>query len=611
MNLSEPNELFGLLDSLCEETLTTERRERLQTLLREDAAARRLYIEYMTFSADLKRMLSTYPGRVAWQSGKTAGCGQDAPTYEGSDANAVLNREMSAASDPVDQAFWEVCARKEAVRAHAERLFEQFKTDEMRRQQESMYREFRARRRRLLVGAGSLVALLVLVICGQLLGPRSPQPEPMVATLPTPPPVLARIVRSLNARWQNPTLSTEPGTALRPSSVLLAEGLVELRFDEGTGVVVQAPAALHLEDAGQIFLRGGSVSVRVARGSSGFIVRTPTGTVVDYGTEFGVVVNAYGETEAFVYEGKIGLRSGSDPVRSLASRILTQGQAGAVDASGRIVDRDFQSRQVIREMPETSGFGIPGRRFDLADALAGGNGFGTADPNQKVDLRTASVSGLRHNDVNPPIVGIVRTPAPAMPFVDFLFIADGSAGPVPVSSTGQRFRACPDTDGNAFAYLTNGDFPRHIPGELMEQVLAGIRYGTRTKPAISMHANAGVTFDLQAIRAGMSGVRLVRFTGLCGISETAETTLRREGEYARRPQADFWVLVDGQVRFHRREMEVPSGAALVSVELQDDDRFLSLIVTDGGDGNSFDWGIFAEPSLQLTQEEQVQDGPGV
>lgn len=126
-----------------------------------------------------------------------------------------------------------------------------------------------------------------------------------------------------------------------------------------------------------------------------------------------------------------------------------------------------------------------------------------------------------------------------------------------------------------------------------------------------MHANAGVTFDLQAIRASISGVRLARFTGLCGISEMAETTLRREGEHATRPRADFWVLVDGQVRFHRREMEVPSGAALVNVELQDGSRFLSLIVTDGGDGNSFDWGIFAEPALQLTQEEEVQDGPGV
>lgn len=611
MNLSEPNELFGLLDSLCEETLTTERRGRLQTLLREDAAAQRLYIEYMTFAADLRRTLSTYPGRVAWTSDGTGQSDQGATADECSGANAMLNREVFGASDLGDQAFWDACARKEALRAHAERLFERFKTDEMRRQQESMYREFCARRRRLLFGAGSLVALLILVICGQFLGLKSPPPEPMVPTAPASPPVLARVVRSLNARWQEPMLSTEPGTALRPSSVLLAEGLVELAFDEGTGVVVQAPAALHLEDAGQIFLHGGSVSVRVAKGSSGFIVRTPTGTVVDYGTEFGVVVNEYGETEAFVYEGKIGLRSGSDPVRSLASRILTPGQAGAVDASGRIVDRDFQSRKVIREMPETSGFGIPGRRFDLADALAGGNGFGTADPNQKVDLRTASISGLRHNDVNPPIVGIVHTPAPTIPFVDFLFIADASSGPVPISSTGQRFRECPDTDGNAFAYLTNGDFPRHIPGEWMEQVLGGIRYGTRTKPAICIHANAGVTFDLQAIRDSMPGVRLAQFTGMCGISETAEATLRREGEHATRPRADFWVLVDGQVRFRRQKMEVLSGVTRVSVELQDDHRFLSLIVTDGGNGNGFDWGIFAEPALKLTLDEQVRDGLGV
>jgi hypothetical protein len=256
-------------------------------------------------------------------------------------------------------------------------------------------------------------------------------------------------------------------------------------------------------------------------------------------------------------------------------------------------------------MPETTGFGIPGKRFDLADALVGGNGFGTGDPNQVLDIRTGVLSTIRPDSINLQTAGVEGRPIPLLPFVDFVFIADSDPAPVTVSSTGCRFAACPDTDGNAFFYISNSGLLRHIPGVVAEPVLDGQRYGVRTHPAMSMHANAGVTFDLQAIRDSAAGARIVRFTALCGISEAAEAARQSERGDASRDRADFWVLVDGEVQFSRRGAQVQSGAATVSVAVEDGSRFLTLVVTDGGDGNGYDWGVFAEPALELEQAERA------
>ena len=72
--------------------------------------------------------------------------------------------------------------------------------------------------------------------------------------------------------------------------------------------------------------------------------------------------------------------------------------------------------------------------------------------------------------------------------------------------------------------------------------------------------------------------------------------------------ADFWVLVDGKLKFSKTQVKHKSFYS-VDVELSQSDRFLTLIVTDGGDPETriidgvtinaidSDWGMFAEPVL--------------
>jgi hypothetical protein len=72
--------------------------------------------------------------------------------------------------------------------------------------------------------------------------------------------------------------------------------------------------------------------------------------------------------------------------------------------------------------------------------------------------------------------------------------------------------------------------------------------------------------------------------------------------------ADFWVLVDGKVRYSLRNCRQKGKLTDISVELSDKDRFLTLVTTDGGDPDilriyeraiSCDWCVFAEPVLEL------------
>ena len=46
-------------------------------------------------------------------------------------------------------------------------------------------------------------------------------------------------------------------------------------------------------------------------------------------------------------------------------------------------------------------------------------------------------------------------------------------------------------------------------------------------------------------------------------------------------------------------MRLASQVQCIDIKIDRQDRFLTLVITDGGEGNSFDWGIFALPTLHI------------
>lgn len=592
--MAEHSEFFELLGGLCEGTLTDERFAELDRMLAADPAARQSYVEYMLLCAELRR----YHGMRDVSKGAPVAIEglaelvpslvdemRDGPMSLGD----VVERDRAIAEmRAAEEARRRAEAHRDAIRRAADDALERFKEQERLRREELAYREYLARRRQLALSVFAVVVLLVsaaLVWVSRWPARVSSSPAP---STPVIRPVLATITRSSNAVWDRLDLSIAPDTVLRASSMFLMQGLVEMVFEGGAEVLVQAPAVLRLESGDQMFLHSGAVSVAIGADSTGFIVRTPTGTVVDYGTEFGVIVSRSGETEAMVYKGKVGIRSGSDPVRSGTSTILNTGQAGAVDGVGNVVLRAYVPRQIVREMPVHPSFGIPGRRLDLADVIGGGNGFGTGQATSAICPTTGAyvhpVETDRHGTHRYASVQWNR-------YVDGVFVPNGIE-PQIVSSAGHTFDECPATNGVYYLEITNiGD------ADCGRQVLGGQVHGSPEQPCILMHANLGITFDLAEIASRNAGLRIERFRSAYGVSESATN---------RRCNADFWVLVDGRVRFAQTGVKVKGIAGQIDVPLKETDRFLTLVTTDGGDadivglrGTDSDWCVFVEPNLEL------------
>jgi hypothetical protein len=122
--------------------------------------------------------------------------------------------------------------------------------------------------------------------------------------------------------------------------------------------------------------------------------------------------------------------------------------------------------------------------------------------------------------------------------------------------------------------------------------LDGVDYAAPGHGALWLHANRGITFDLEAIRRANPGCRLAMFRATAGCA-TATT------DQASSALADIWVFVDGQPRFQRRRISRGNGVFSLALPIGCNDRFLTLAATDGGDGPAWDWIVFGDPQLEV------------
>ena len=119
----------------------------------------------------------------------------------------------------------------------------------------------------------------------------------------------------MDAEWKSSD-SFEPGESLFAKTHLkLTAGLAEITFDSGARVILEGPADLELVSTDSAHLHSGRLVGRVPPEASGFAVKTPSTTVVDIGTEFGLQVAQSGTAEVIVFEGEVDVErpSNEDP----------------------------------------------------------------------------------------------------------------------------------------------------------------------------------------------------------------------------------------------------------------------------------------------------------
>lgn len=415
--------------------------------------------------------------------------------------------------------------------------------------------------------------------------------------------VMATLGETVQAQWTD----APKGVDLRSQWMTLEQGYAQIIFRNGAHVIIQAPCHFRPVSPKKMFLSTGTVSSRVSKGAVGFVIETPTSQIVDLGTEFGVVVDSASESELHVFEGEVEISSSVQRGTSSHHRIK-KGQTAFASLLGdiNINEARYGIEQFTRRLPDPNRLGLPGKRLDLADTVGGGNGFGTGmiggdtvgargtinpitgrvnDPTRPlVTQDTSKRFDFQHYDCSNEFI-----PVPALAYVDGVFVPDGGQGQQIISSSGLIFDECPDTDGQVKWNITNGWRYRDMVGDKRTTDLLSRANG------ISMHANSGITFDLDAINQAMPGVKAVAFSSLVGVPVTYSPEIT---------EVDIWILVDGEVRFVERDVSFKH-IVDVRVELSSTDRFLTLVVTDSqtlGQAtfpSNMDWCFWEDPALEL------------
>lgn len=153
------------------------------------------------------------------------------------------------------------------------------------------------------------------------------------------------------------------GQQLASGPLRLEAGSAQIRFESGAVVTLNAPSEIELLGGNRLFLRSGNIIPFVPPAAKGFTVVSPTGEVIDLGTEFSVSVDARGRTDVYVLDGEVDVAPGhadrGSPVRmtqGFGSRLALADTAPVFTQKPLLIDsfdgeRSLQWRDVDDDRP--------------------------------------------------------------------------------------------------------------------------------------------------------------------------------------------------------------------------------------------------------------------
>lgn len=334
--------LLGLLESLCDGRISPAEHERLQERLAADVDARQLYFDYV----DLRLQLRQWQ-RTALSEQRAREDAQTAPAC----APIVIQTDPSMPT-PFAPPYASIGGF-----------------------------------------AFSYVVASLLVGFGLLLGWACQisvlQPDHQSAQVaPTPAPAhperevvfVGRVTGEFSCEWSDPATATLCYANVPLNrKYALASGLLEITYNTGARVILQGPCVYEVNSRSSGRLSSGRLTARVVKKTTKkpattppewFCVHTPTATVTDLGTEFGVEVDKSGASNTHVYEGKVQLTAIGD--ENAQPLLLAVNQSARTDRNGNasVVTTHATSRKLrfVREMPKP----VPIKLFNTgADAKEG------------------------------------------------------------------------------------------------------------------------------------------------------------------------------------------------------------------------------------------------
>jgi len=171
-----------------------------------------------------------------------------------------------------------------------------------------------------------------------------------------------------------------------------------------------------------------------------------------------------------------------------------------------------------------------------------------------------------------------------------------STDPIQVTADKTGLWNAPNTKCQTAYIISNAESYLDKNNSVCNFTLDNIVFGTDRNPSIFMHANAGITFDLDAIRRVYGPVSIESFSAICGISKSYSA----ETGKAAQPSASFYVLLNGQEVFSAVDMSPEDTPQSIDIKLNRQARYLTLVATQGTDNSVVnDICLFAKPTLKL------------
>jgi len=390
----------------------------------------------------------------------------------------------------------------------------------------------------------------------------------------------ATVASSVDAQWGDANDPLQAGQRLPGTPLFLQSGVAEIKFDTGATMIVEAPARFQVRAANSVELTSGQLSAKVPPSAHGFAVETATTRVVDLGTEFGVAVSADGSDEIEVFKGTVRVEpQAAGPAGSVAPLVLSAGQAAV--STGHEIKLDpagAQPQKFVRQL------GGEPEALDLVDLIAGGDGT-THRRGIAIDYRKHAMGIFAPTDAIDGDHQYHRVSGSSV--VDGCFIPDGSNGPIEVNSIGQT-HVFPSTENRVYDQIwTGGRIPGPSKYGSIPTALGGIDYSAAEHSLLFMSSNGGATIDLAAIQRLHPAYLLKRLQCMVGNSDGGTITAL----------ADVYVLLGDKVVFEQRKFDNRHAPFTVDVPLDPADRFLTFVVTDGGDGIPHDAILWTDPKL--------------
>jgi hypothetical protein len=183
--------------------------------------------------------------------------------------------------------------------------------------------------RQLLIATAAIAAAVAVLV----MRPAATPSQPEIATVP----IAARLVDATNARWGDGR-TLLPGAAVPQGPLRLLSGAAQIAFESGALVTLNGPAEIEVLGSSRLFLRCGRIVPFVPPAATGFTVVSPTGEVIDLGTEFSVNVDASGRTEVYVLDGEVDVAQGHADRGAPLRMSQGFGSRLAVDAALEVTD---------------------------------------------------------------------------------------------------------------------------------------------------------------------------------------------------------------------------------------------------------------------------------